>query len=144
MPIADPSVHAISVLRLNASAAPMAWIVLDATGYDQMRFLAFDGVSVHIGNKDDFGGGGTDYTMATAVVRVSSLPPYATTLPFANFVERVVWWNREDETAAYPPQDYKIGRMLFDGDGVWMIMNCQSGNATWSGVLRRLPRAGLL
>ena len=144
MPIADPSVHAISVLRLNASAAPMAWIVLDATGYDQMRFLAFDGVSVHIGNKDDIGGGGTNYTMATAVARVSSLPPHATTLPFANYVERVVWWNREDETAAYPPQDYKIGRMLFDGDGVWMIMNCQSGNATWSGVLRRLPRAGLL
>ena len=144
-PCANPALHILMMYRLDAPAAigAGAWTYLTTAALDQMRFLAFDGVNVHVQNRDEETG--PYYAYYTSVIRVTDPPTIGGYIPMANVVNRTVSWSRLSEfSAGLPANAYSMGRLLFDGDALLMIQNCQPGDGTWSGVIRRLPRAGLL
>jgi hypothetical protein len=147
MAVNQAAATVLSIYRLSpATGAELATsFSVTATAYDKLRFLGFDGVNLHVQMHDDIADDGSSaFALVTSLLRVSGIPNLSGSYTFSNYSKRTVHWCQQSEVAAFSSHAYDAGPLAFDGDAFWQIMHVRSGDGTWSGVLRRLPRAGLL
>lgn len=99
------------------------------------RFATFDGLNVWIQDLE----AGNDTIALHQIPCAQVLATGSGTQDVAAMIRFSASFMQLSEAAAVPFQ--QMGRLCFDGDSVWMVMQGAGGGAL-SGVARKLPRAG--
>ena len=107
-----------------------------AAAIGSAKFAVFDGLNVWMQDLEAAASSWDLHMIPVANVRAIG----SGTQLVAAMVRLTAGMMQASEVGAVPAN--QIGKMCFDGDSVWMIMNTV-GSTTLSGVVRRVPRAGL-